>query len=198
MSAGSPALTALAAWAERGVQDRAGRDAGEDPLELEQLADPAYGVARADREAGVDQRRRRRARGRSPRRGCAGRRPARRSAARRRRSARPAWRSRKNRPTPISVPVVPRPATKWVIEGRSARISGPVPSLVRERVGGVAVLVEHHPVRVLLGEPLGDPDRLVGAARGRRGDDLGAPHPRAAGGAPRRCSPASRRRAGSP
>jgi hypothetical protein len=30
----------LAAWPERGVQDRAGRDAGEDALELEQLADP--------------------------------------------------------------------------------------------------------------------------------------------------------------
>ena len=28
----------------------------------------------------------------------------------------------------MSVPVVPSPATKWVISGRSARISGPVPS----------------------------------------------------------------------
>ncbi len=35
---------------------------------------------------------------------------------------------RKKRETPISVPVVPSPATKWVIDGRSARISGPVPS----------------------------------------------------------------------
>jgi hypothetical protein len=40
---------------QRGVQDGAGRDAGEDALELEQLADPAYGVARADREPRVDE-----------------------------------------------------------------------------------------------------------------------------------------------
>ena len=38
--------------------------------------------------------------------------------------------------------------------------------LVRERVGGVAVLVEHHPVGVLRGHLLGDPHGLVGAARG--------------------------------
>ena len=144
-----PRLDRLGRLAQRRVQDRAGGDAGEDALLLEQLADPAYGVARADREAGVDQRRRRRARGRSPRRGCAGRRPARRSAARRRRSRRSGLCSRKKRPTPISVPVVPRPATKCVIVGRSARISGPVPCVVRERVGRVAVLVEHHPVGVL-------------------------------------------------
>ena len=50
-------LDRLGGLAERGVQDRAGGDAGEDALELEQLAHPAYGVARADREAGVDQRR---------------------------------------------------------------------------------------------------------------------------------------------
>ena len=41
---------------ERGVQDRAGRDAGEQALALEQLPDPAHRVARADREARVDQR----------------------------------------------------------------------------------------------------------------------------------------------
>src|SRR5262245_52057392 len=40
---------------ERGVQDRAGRDSGEDALELEQLPDPTYGVTRAHREASVDQ-----------------------------------------------------------------------------------------------------------------------------------------------
>ena len=32
------------------------------------------------------------------------------------------------RPVPISVPLVPRPATKWVISGQSRQISGPVPS----------------------------------------------------------------------
>ena len=36
--------------------------------------------------------------------------------------------SRRKRPVPISVPVVPRPATKWVISGRSASSSGPVVS----------------------------------------------------------------------
>ena len=64
---------------------------------------------------------RRTAPGRSPRRCCAGRRPARRSAARRRRSGCPGTFSRRNRPAPISVPVVPSPATKWVIVGRSAQ-----------------------------------------------------------------------------
>ena len=43
--------------AERGVQDRAGRDAGEDALALDQLAGAADGVVRADREPGVEQRR---------------------------------------------------------------------------------------------------------------------------------------------
>src|SRR4051794_41543184 len=37
------------------MEDRTGRDAGEDALQLEQLTDPAYGVARTDREARVDQ-----------------------------------------------------------------------------------------------------------------------------------------------
>ena len=45
-----------------------------------------------------------------------------------------------------------------------------------ERVGGVSVLVEHHPVGMLLGHLLGDPDRLVGTPLGGRGDDLRAPH----------------------
>ncbi len=40
----------------------------------------------------------------------------------------------------------------------------------------VAVLVEHDPVRVLGGQFLGDPDGGVGAAGGRGGDDLRAPH----------------------
>src|SRR5581483_6535841 len=32
------------------------------------------------------------------------------------------------RPTPVSVPPVPSPATKWVTSGRSRTISAPVPS----------------------------------------------------------------------
>ena len=56
MSARSPGPHGLRGLGERGVQDRAGRDAGEDALRLEQLAGAAYGVARADREARVDQR----------------------------------------------------------------------------------------------------------------------------------------------
>ena len=78
---------------------------------------------------------------------------------------------------PISVPVVPRPATKCVIVGRSRSSSGPVRLVVRPGVGLVAVLVEHHPVRVLGGDLLGDRDGLVGAARRRREDDLRAVHP---------------------
>ncbi len=34
----------------------------------------------------------------------------------------------RNGPVPISVPLVPSPATKWVISGQSRQISGPVPS----------------------------------------------------------------------
>ncbi len=48
--------------------------------------------------------------------------------------------------------------------------------VVRTGVVRVAVLVEHHPVRVLGGQLLGDPDGGVGAAGRRRGDDLRAPH----------------------
>ena len=36
--------------------------------------------------------------------------------------------SLRKRPVPISVPLVPSPATKWVISGQSCQISGPVPS----------------------------------------------------------------------
>ncbi len=49
-------------------------------------------------------------------------------------------------------------------------------AVVRVGVGRVAVLVEHHPVGVLRGEPLGHRDGLVRAARRGRGDDLGAVH----------------------
>ncbi len=37
-------------------------------------------------------------------------------------------RSLRKRPAPMSVPAVPRPATKWVTSGQSRQISGPVPS----------------------------------------------------------------------
>ena len=72
---------------------------------------------------------------------------------------------------------MPRPATKWVIAGQVGEQLGAGALLVGERVGRVAVLVEHHPVGVLVGDLLGHPDGLVGAAGGGRGDDLGAPHP---------------------
>src|SRR5688500_6377986 len=49
-------LDGLGRLAERGVEDGAGGDAGEDALELEQLTHAAYGVARTDAEARVDQR----------------------------------------------------------------------------------------------------------------------------------------------
>src|SRR3712207_7794761 len=48
--------------------------------------------------------------------------------------------------------------------------------VVRLRVGRVAVLVQHDPVVVLGRQALGDRDRLVRAARGRREDDPGAVH----------------------
>ena len=48
--------------------------------------------------------------------------------------------------------------------------------VVRQRVGLVAVLVEHHPVGVVRRKLLRHPDRLVGPARRGRGDDLGAVH----------------------
>src|SRR4051812_34079373 len=43
-------LRSLGRHAERGMQDRTGRDAGEDALVVEQLTDPAYGVPRPYRE----------------------------------------------------------------------------------------------------------------------------------------------------
>ena len=193
------ALTALAAWAERGVQDRAGGDAGEDALELEQLADPAYGVARADREPRVDQRRRRTARGRSPRRGCAGRRPARRTAARRRRSCTSGLCSRKNRPTPISVPVVPRPATKWVTVGQVGQDLGAGALVVRERRWPGCRTGRASPSR---GAPrrAAWPTRTASLEPPAAGEEMiSAPHiAQQLAALARRCSPASRRPSGSP
>ena len=143
-----PRLDGLRRLPQRSVQDRAGRDPGEDALRLEELTHPAYGVTRADGEARVDQ-------GLVVQLGdealvevaqpvdelavaglaatiltsglCA----------------------RKKRLTPIRVPVVPRPPTKWVTSGRSARISGRCPPRgsgrsPRCRTG------RHHPVGVLL------------------------------------------------
>ena len=51
---------------------------------------------------------------------------------------------------------------------------GPGGLVVGQRVVLVAVLVEHHPGRVGGGQLLGHPHRLVGAAGGRREDDLRA------------------------
>src|SRR4051794_2128473 len=45
----------LGGLGEGGMEDGARRDAGEDPLAVEQLAHPAHGVAGPDREPGVDQ-----------------------------------------------------------------------------------------------------------------------------------------------
>ena len=48
--------------------------------------------------------------------------------------------------------------------------------IVRLGVGRIPVLIEHHPVRVLGCELFGDTHRLVGATRGRGGNDLCSPH----------------------
>ena len=59
------------------------------------------------------------------------------------------------------------PATKWVIGGQVGEDLRAGGGVVRAGVGGVAVLVEHHPVGVLGGQFLGDADGGVGAARRR-------------------------------
>ena len=51
----------------------------------------------------------------------------------------PAERARRPRDVPTSVPVVPSPATKWVMPGRSARISGPVPSSCARQLLGFEI-----------------------------------------------------------
>jgi hypothetical protein len=84
--------------------------------------------------------------------------------------------SLRNLPVPISVPLVPRPATKWVISGQSRQISGPVPVVVRLRVVVVAVLVEEAPLGVLRGHDLRTLDRTVAALFAGGEDDLGAEH----------------------
>ena len=129
------------------MEDGAGGDAGEDALQLDELADPAYGVTGADRER---QWMRRRV-GTKPSFEVAQTCSNELAVARLRRddpNAR-AWPCGRSGETPMRVPAAPSPATKCVIDGRSASSSGSGALFVRERVGVVAVLVEHHPVGVL-------------------------------------------------
>ena len=74
--------------------------------------------------------------------------------------------------------MVPRPATKWVIDGQVGEDLGAGGRVVGARVGRVAVLVEHHPVGVLGGELLGDAGRpsLEPPAAGE--EMISAPHMR--------------------
>src|SRR6476469_4528707 len=173
---GLPRLDRLGGLAERGVEDRAGGDAGEDALELEQLAHTAYGVARADREAGVDERgvvelgdeplvevaqavdqlavARLGGDDLHVRLGLA-------------EEARDAHRGAGGAEAGDEVGD----------PGEVLEELGAGALLVREGVGLVAVLVEHDPVGVLPRDLLGDAHGLVGTAGRGRGDDLGAPHP---------------------
>ncbi len=50
---------------------------------------------------------------------------------------------------PIRVPLVPRPATKWVISGQSLPDLRPGALVVGTRVGVVGVLVQEAPLEVL-------------------------------------------------
>jgi hypothetical protein len=147
------------------VQDRAGGDAGEDALELEQLTRTAYGVPRPHREPCVDQL------------GVielghealvevaqsvdelAVARLGRDDPHRRLRlSEEPADAHQGAGGAETRDEVGDRRQV-----GQDLRAGA---LLVRESVGGVAVLVEHHPVGVLRRDPLSNPDRLVGAAGG--------------------------------
>src|SRR4051794_6922787 len=168
-------LDRLGRLAEGGVQDRARGDAGEDPLLLEQLAHAADGVTRADREARVDQRL----------------------------VVQLGDEALVEVAQAVDQLAVPRlggdypdlglvrpeeaadahqgagraEATDEVGHlGEVGEDLGTGALLVGEGVGVVAVLVEHHPVGVLLGDLLGASYGLVGAAGRGRGDDLGAPH----------------------
>ena len=85
------------------------------------------------------------------------------------------------RPLPISVPPVPRPATKAadlveLLEDLERRAV-----VVRERVGLVAVLVGHVVRGVVLGQVEGHLDGAVRALGALRVDDLGAIHPQQLG-----------------
>ena len=76
----------------------------------------------------------------------------------------------------MSVPLVPRPATKWVISGQSRQISGPVRLVVRPGVGLVGVLVEERPLGVLVGQGLGPAHGAVRALVARRVRMISAPN----------------------
>ena len=100
--------------------------------------------------------------------------------------------SRSRRPTPMNVPLVPRPATKWVRRPSvCSRISGAVVVVVRAPVGVVVVLVGVEVSGRVLGEQAPRlADGAVGALHRIGEHDLGAE--RAQGARP---APASRWRA---
>ena len=175
MSARSPALTDLAAWPRAACRIA--------PVEMPAKMPSASSSSRVRRTASRGPTEKRASirdasysSGRSPRRGCAGRRRARRTAARRRRRDLGLVLAEEAADAHQRAGGA-EPGHEVGDLGQVREDLGAGALVVRERVGGVAVLVEHHPVGVLLGDLLGDPDGLVGAAGGRRGDDLGAPHP---------------------
>ena len=84
--------------------------------------------------------------------------------------------SLKRRPLPISVPPVPRPATKAAIVVELLEDLGRRAVVVGGRVGLVAVLVGHVVARVGRGHVERHRDRAVGALVARRVDDLRAVH----------------------
>ena len=175
MSAALAGADALGGLGQRGMQDRTGGDAGEDAFGFEQIAGTSHGIARADREPCVDQRcvvqlgheafvevaqavdefAVARLGGHDPHLGLV---LAEESADPHQRAggAEPADEVRDGREI-----------------GQDLRTGAFV---VSKRVGRIAVLIEHHPVGVLVSQSLGDPYGFVGSTGRRRGDDLGAPH----------------------
>ena len=177
MSARCVGLDGLGGLAERRVQDRAGRDADEHALEVEQLAHPAHRVARTDREPGVDQR------------GV----------------VELGHEALVEVAQPVDQLAVARlggddPHLRLVLAEEAAdthqRAGGAEPGdhvgdvgqvgedlragagVVRVGVGRVAVLVEHHPVGVLGGHAaLATRTASLEPPAAGRGHDLGAPHP---------------------
>src|SRR3954452_17217767 len=170
-----PCLERLRGLGERRVQDRTGGDPGKDAFELEQLPDASYGVPRPDREPGVDEGLVVQLRDEPlvevaqtvdqlavPRLG--GDDPHLRLAL------------AEETPGTHQSPCGAQPGDEVRHRRQVRKDLGAGALVVRQRVRRVAVLVEHDPVGVLVGDPLGDPDRLVGAAGGRGGHDLDAPH----------------------
>ena len=82
----------------------------------------------------------------------------------------------RRRPLPISVPPVPRPATKADTSSSSSRISSGGAVVVGGRVGRVAVLVGHVARGVVGGHLERHRDRAVGALGAVGVDDLRAVH----------------------